>query len=155
MSVLRWCLGTCRTRYTVPWHRPLRTLYFLSTVCSIVCKLSWFCKFWSVVLHMNTYLMLVVLIRMCNKLNSVWPLHKLHSLYSAWFTSFWRQNFWLGGLRKWGPSPTAKSGGLDPLAPKITVRFTLLSIGTSHTCPTVLLFFVLFHANISPGPCSF
>jgi len=43
------------------------------------------------------------------------------SLYSAFLHySFWRQNFWLDRLEKWRSVPTPKSGGLDPISPKIT-----------------------------------
>ena len=38
----------------------------------------------------------------------------LHSLYFALFTSFWMQNFWLGGLKTWGSVP------YYPRPPKIT-----------------------------------
>ena len=41
----------------------------------------------------------------------IWRLSKLHSLYSALFESFWKHNFWLGGLIK---SPDPKSGGPYP-----------------------------------------
>jgi len=41
----------------------------------------------------------------------------VHSLYSALLASFWRQNLWLGGLRKWGSIQTPNSGVSETSSP--------------------------------------
>ena len=68
-----------------------------------------------------------------------------YCLYSAYLhSSLWRQNFWLGRHIKWGPSPTSKVEGPDPLTlPHLCLCLTCTT--TTTTTTTTLL--------LPPGLC--
>jgi len=64
-----------------------------------------------------------------------------YCLYSAYLhSSLWRQNFWLGRHIKWGPSPTSKVEGPDPLTlPHLCLCLTCTTTTTTTTTTTLLL----------------